>query len=132
MPPKWPNGRTPISPNSDSRPRWSNSSIVRAEKPSARDCRIGSVSFSVTIALMPARRSSPASIRPVGPPPTMRTSVSKSCIFLPHFRAHQFPDRLVQVFFAVAGPGDVAVGPQEDGVDPRQGPLLVDRLDRGD
>ena len=68
----WPSAR-----NRSSSPRWSITSTLRTCRPSARTYTAGSASFSSTSACTPCSRNSPASIKPVGPPPATITSIMK-------------------------------------------------------
>ena len=62
----------PSARNRSAIPRWSRSSIVREWNPPAREPTSSGVGRRSTIATStPASASSPASIRPVGPPPTI-------------------------------------------------------------
>src|SRR5439155_22146231 len=62
--------------NRSSRPRYRNSSRICPLRPPAFLISLGCGSRSSTSARTPARPSSTASMRPVGPAPTMTTSVS--------------------------------------------------------
>lgn len=70
----------PCARNRSSRPRWSITSMLRMCSPSERTTLVGSASFSSTSTCTPCSRSSPASIMPVGPPPTMITSIITTLI----------------------------------------------------
>jgi hypothetical protein len=72
------------------RPRWSITSTLRACRPSARTTLVGSASFSSTSACTPCSRNSLASIKPVGPPPAMITSIMK----IPHLTRWNFGQML--------------------------------------
>nr|WP_231948791.1 hypothetical protein [Jiangella alkaliphila] len=63
--------------NRSSRPRWSISSMLRTCRPSERTTGVGSASFSTTSTWTPRRRSSAASMWPVGPPPATMTSIMR-------------------------------------------------------
>src|SRR3984893_652512 len=65
----------PRSTTASARPTWLYSSSVRACTASARDVVPGSAVLSMTLTRTPSRVSHRANTKPVGPAPTIRTSV---------------------------------------------------------
>ena len=74
----------PRATTASARPTWRYSSSVRACTASARDVVPGSAVLSTIRTRMPSRVSHSANTKPVGPAPTMRTSVfsvNEGCIW---------------------------------------------------